>query len=44
VAFIAGGVLAASGLTLVLTAPKSGRPVTASPFIGPQSIGLVGQF
>lgn len=46
IGIIAGGVLAASGLVLVLTAPEERSPTQASitPYVGPGSIGAVGRF
>lgn len=41
IGFIGGGVLAATGIVLLVTAPHSPR---AQAFIGPQSVGLRGQF
>jgi hypothetical protein len=43
---ITGGVLAATGLVLILTAPEEQAPTTAhiTPYIGPGSIGAVGTF
>ena len=44
VGFIAGGVIAAAGVTLLLTAPKSTESPSAALFIGPQSASLLGRF
>lgn len=43
IGFIAGGVLAATGVVLVLTAPKNREPATAL-WVGPGSAGLRGAF
>jgi hypothetical protein len=44
VGFIAGGVLAAAGVTLLLTAPKRSDAAYVSPYITASSIGLRGAF
>jgi hypothetical protein len=53
VGFIAGGVLAAAGAVIFFTAPKRERAASASgtasatwiaPYVGPGSVGAVGQF
>ena len=41
IGFIGGGVLAATGVVLLLTAPNTSR---TQAFVGPQSVGLRGQF
>ena len=41
IGFIGGGVLAATGIVLLVTAPHGSR---AQAFVGPQSVGLRGQF
>ena len=43
VAFVAGGVLSASGIVLLLTAPRSGASQT-SLYVSPSSVALRGQF
>lgn len=44
VGFIAGGVLAATGITLVLTAPKQESQPRVGLWVGPSSAGLYGGF
>ena len=45
VGFIAGGVLAATGVTLLATAPKqSGKEGALSAWVGPTSVGVSGRF
>ena len=49
IGFVAGGVLAAGGLVIFLTAPHaaSSAPTTGlrlTPFVGPGSVGAVGTF
>jgi len=41
VGFIAGGVLAATGVVLLVTAPSGG---STQAFVGPQSVGVRGRF
>lgn len=42
--FIAGGVLALVGITLLFTAPKKERSATLSPYLGPTELGIHGSF
>jgi len=44
IGFIAGGVLAAAGITLLLTAPKKPREVALRPYFGFDSVGITGTF
>jgi hypothetical protein len=44
VGIIAGGVVAASGLTLLLTAPSSIESAYVSPYVGVTSVGIAGAF
>lgn len=44
VGFIAGGVLAAGGLTLLLTSPKQQEVAAVRPYLSPMGGGIVGRF
>ena len=44
IGFIAGGVIAAGGAVLLLTAPSKASPASASLWLGPGSAGLKGAF
>jgi hypothetical protein len=44
VGFIAGGVLTAAGVTLLLTAPKQEAKPSAGIWVGPCSAGVHGEF
>jgi hypothetical protein len=44
VGFVAGGVLAVTGITLLLTAPKAGSSASASLWVSPTASGVTGSF
>lgn len=44
IGFIAGGVLTAAGITLLLTAPKKTRELAVRPYFNIDSLGVVGSF
>lgn len=44
VGFVTGGILAAAGITLVLTAPTAAENVSLTPYLGLDSLGVKGSF